>query len=181
MTRFPTCSCFLRHRGDHFDHRELEMGAEAQIVDPDGSGWLIRLRILLQRIRALFESRGGAGRSDTRYEAGRLLFFSFGPLYRASYGLHAMHSITVPFCQYLWPRAVLDDHIGPTVWAVSSMRRSTGGPSASFANSSPDFSHGRGRSSIAKCRASTGSSLSRNIRRVFAERRGRSRTSWSRS
>lgn len=42
---------------------------------------------------------------------GGILFFSFGPLYRSSYGLHAMHSITVPFCQFLWERPVLDAYI----------------------------------------------------------------------
>ena len=42
---------------------------------------------------------------------GGILFFSFGPLYRSSYGLHAMHSITVPFCQFLWGRPVLDAYI----------------------------------------------------------------------
>ncbi len=42
---------------------------------------------------------------------GGTLFFSFGPLYRSSYGLHAMHAITVPFCQFLWQRAVLEEHI----------------------------------------------------------------------
>lgn len=42
---------------------------------------------------------------------GGVLFFSFGPLYRSSYGLHAMHSITVPFCQFLWERPVLDAFI----------------------------------------------------------------------
>jgi SAM-dependent methyltransferase len=39
------------------------------------------------------------------------LYFRFGPLYRSSYGLHAMHAITVPFCQYLWDRSVLDDYV----------------------------------------------------------------------
>lgn len=38
------------------------------------------------------------------------LFFSFGPLYRSSYGLHAMHAITVPFCQFLWQRPVLENY-----------------------------------------------------------------------
>jgi SAM-dependent methyltransferase len=42
---------------------------------------------------------------------GGILFFSFGPLYRSSYGLHAMHSITVPFCQFLWGRPILDAYI----------------------------------------------------------------------
>jgi SAM-dependent methyltransferase len=42
---------------------------------------------------------------------GGTLYFRFGPLYRSSYGLHAMHAITVPFCQYLWDRPVLDDYI----------------------------------------------------------------------
>jgi SAM-dependent methyltransferase len=42
---------------------------------------------------------------------GGFVYFNFGPLYRSSYGLHAMHSINVPFCQFLWSRAVLDAYI----------------------------------------------------------------------
>jgi SAM-dependent methyltransferase len=40
-----------------------------------------------------------------------ILYFRFGPLYRSSYGLHAMHAITVPFLQYLWDRPVLEAHV----------------------------------------------------------------------
>ncbi|MBU6461128.1 MAG: class I SAM-dependent methyltransferase [Bradyrhizobium sp.] len=40
-----------------------------------------------------------------------IAYFSFGPLYRSSYGLHAMHSITVPFCHYLWSRDDMDAYI----------------------------------------------------------------------
>ena len=39
------------------------------------------------------------------------LYFLFGPLYRAAYGLHAFHAITVPFCHYLWERSVLEGHV----------------------------------------------------------------------
>ena len=39
------------------------------------------------------------------------LYFLFGPLYRAAYGLHAFHSITVPFCHYLWERSVLEGYV----------------------------------------------------------------------
>jgi SAM-dependent methyltransferase len=39
------------------------------------------------------------------------LYFLFGPLYRAAYGLHAFHAITVPFCHYLWERSVLERHV----------------------------------------------------------------------
>lgn len=39
------------------------------------------------------------------------LYFLFGPLYRAAFGLHAFHAITVPFCHYLWERSVLEGHV----------------------------------------------------------------------
>jgi SAM-dependent methyltransferase len=39
------------------------------------------------------------------------LYFLFGPLYRAAYGLHAFHAITVPFCHYRWERSVLAGHV----------------------------------------------------------------------
>jgi ubiquinone/menaquinone biosynthesis C-methylase UbiE len=39
------------------------------------------------------------------------LFFSFGPLYLSSYGLHAMHSVRIPFCQHLFRREDLDTYI----------------------------------------------------------------------
>ena len=39
------------------------------------------------------------------------LFFSFGPLYLSSYGLHAMHSVRIPFCQHLFRREDLDAYI----------------------------------------------------------------------
>ena len=39
------------------------------------------------------------------------LYFLFGPLYRAAYGLHAFHAITVPFCHYLWEHSVLEGHV----------------------------------------------------------------------
>lgn len=42
---------------------------------------------------------------------GGYLFFSFGPLYLSSYGLHAMHSVRIPFCQHLFRREDLDAYI----------------------------------------------------------------------
>jgi ubiquinone/menaquinone biosynthesis C-methylase UbiE len=43
--------------------------------------------------------------------SGGHLVFSFGPLYLSSYGLHAMHSVRVPFCQHLFLRQDLDTYI----------------------------------------------------------------------
>jgi ubiquinone/menaquinone biosynthesis C-methylase UbiE len=42
---------------------------------------------------------------------GGTLYFSFGPLYRSAYGLHAMHSITIPYCHHLFQRSDLDEYI----------------------------------------------------------------------
>lgn len=99
---------------DHFDHRAREMGAEAQIMDAT------RLTFPAGSFDCVFSYNAFEHFSNPEAvlaeairvtKPGGILFLSFGPLYRASYGLHAMHSITVPFCQYLWPRAVLDDYI----------------------------------------------------------------------
>jgi SAM-dependent methyltransferase len=99
---------------DHFDRRALELGAEAKSMDAT------RLTFSAGSFDCVFSYNAFEHFSDPEAvlaeairvtRPGGILFFSFGPLYRASYGLHAMHSITVPFCQYLWPRAVLDDYI----------------------------------------------------------------------
>ena len=42
---------------------------------------------------------------------GGVIYLLFGPLYWSSYGLHAMLSITVPFCQVLFDRAVLESYV----------------------------------------------------------------------
>jgi hypothetical protein len=42
---------------------------------------------------------------------GGAVYLLFGPLYRSSYGLHAMLSITVPFCQMLFERASLESYV----------------------------------------------------------------------
>ena len=59
---------------DHFDHRALELGAEAQIMDatrlafPAGSFDCV---FSYNAFEHFSESRGGIGRSDTHHEAGR--------------------------------------------------------------------------------------------------------------
>jgi len=37
------------------------------------------------------------------------IFLEFGPLYYAPYGEHAYRSITVPYCQFLWPKKLLNE------------------------------------------------------------------------
>ena len=98
----------------HIDPRVREAGAKAEIADAgalpfeDGS------------FDVVFSYNAFEHFSDpdaVLSEALRVLrpngvaYFNFGPLYRSSYGLHAMHSITVPFCQFLWERPVLDAYI----------------------------------------------------------------------
>jgi len=38
------------------------------------------------------------------------LFLSFGPLYWSPFGQHAYRTITVPYCQHLFPRSVLNEY-----------------------------------------------------------------------
>lgn len=40
---------------------------------------------------------------------GGTLFLEFGPLYRSAFGEHAYRSITVPYCQFLFEKATLND------------------------------------------------------------------------
>lgn len=39
---------------------------------------------------------------------GGYIYLSFGPLYMSPYGLHAYRNVTVPYCQHLWTREVLE-------------------------------------------------------------------------
>ncbi len=40
---------------------------------------------------------------------GGYIYLEFGPLYDAPYGEHAYHSITVPYCQFLWSKSQLTE------------------------------------------------------------------------
>jgi len=40
------------------------------------------------------------------------VYFDFAPLYFSPYGEHAYRSITVPYCQLLWPKQLLNDFCG---------------------------------------------------------------------
>jgi ubiquinone/menaquinone biosynthesis C-methylase UbiE len=40
---------------------------------------------------------------------GGYIYFDFGPLYYSPFGEHAYASITVPYCQFLFPRDMLND------------------------------------------------------------------------
>jgi SAM-dependent methyltransferase len=42
---------------------------------------------------------------------GGIIYLLFGPLYWSSYGLHAMLSVTVPFCQVLFDRPALESYV----------------------------------------------------------------------
>lgn len=42
---------------------------------------------------------------------GGAVYLLFGPLYWSSYGLHAMRSITVPFCHLLFERPALESYV----------------------------------------------------------------------
>jgi len=42
---------------------------------------------------------------------GGVLYFRFGPLYRSAFGLHAMHCVTVPFCQHLFERSAIEEYV----------------------------------------------------------------------
>jgi SAM-dependent methyltransferase len=42
---------------------------------------------------------------------GGVIYLLFGPLYWSPYGLHAMPSITVPFCHVLFDRSTLEDYV----------------------------------------------------------------------
>ena len=42
---------------------------------------------------------------------GGVVYLLFGPLYWSSYGLHAMRSITVPFCHLLFERPALESYV----------------------------------------------------------------------
>jgi len=44
---------------------------------------------------------------------GGLAFLSFGPLYCAAFGLHAYYDLSVPYCQFLWEPAVIDEFMAP--------------------------------------------------------------------
>jgi ubiquinone/menaquinone biosynthesis C-methylase UbiE len=98
----------------HVDRRAVAMGASPQIADAG------RLQYDNNSFDLVFSYNSFEHFSDPEAvlreavrvtRPGGLLFFSFGPLYRSSYGLHAMHSITVPFCQYLWTRATMNDYV----------------------------------------------------------------------
>lgn len=65
---------------------------------------------------------------------GGYLFLDFGPLYYSAYGEHAYRSITVPYCQFLWPQKVLQefcqDHGLESIdfnhvnrWSIEAFRR----------------------------------------------------------
>ena len=41
---------------------------------------------------------------------GGLIYLNFGPLFMSAYGEHAYRSITVPYCQHLFPLSVLNDY-----------------------------------------------------------------------
>jgi ubiquinone/menaquinone biosynthesis C-methylase UbiE len=41
--------------------------------------------------------------------SGGYIYLEFGPLYYSPYGEHAYRSITVPYCQFLWPKKLLND------------------------------------------------------------------------
>jgi len=40
---------------------------------------------------------------------GGYIYLKFGPLYYSPYGEHAYRSITVPYCQFLWPKKLLNE------------------------------------------------------------------------
>ena len=42
---------------------------------------------------------------------GGYIYLFFGPLYMSPMGLHAYRSITVPYCQFLFPREILEDFV----------------------------------------------------------------------
>jgi SAM-dependent methyltransferase len=42
---------------------------------------------------------------------GGYIYLVFGPLYMAPKGLHAYRSITVPYCQFLFPRDILEGYV----------------------------------------------------------------------
>ena len=44
-------------------------------------------------------------------KAGGAIYLNFGPLYWSSYGLHALRSITVPFCHLLFERPALESYV----------------------------------------------------------------------
>ena len=44
-------------------------------------------------------------------KVGGLIYLIFGPLFMSPFGLHAAESITVPYCQFLFPRDVLDRYV----------------------------------------------------------------------
>lgn len=44
-------------------------------------------------------------------KSGGYIYLFFGPLYNSAYGLHGYRSITVPYCQHLFDRDVLDKYI----------------------------------------------------------------------
>ena len=42
---------------------------------------------------------------------GGYIYLFFGPLYMSPFGLHAFESITVPYCQFLFPKDLLEDFV----------------------------------------------------------------------
>jgi SAM-dependent methyltransferase len=42
---------------------------------------------------------------------GGVIFLQFGSLYMSPFGLHAYRSITIPYCQFLFPRSLMDEFV----------------------------------------------------------------------
>jgi SAM-dependent methyltransferase len=59
--------------------------------------FLVPAMVLKEAVRVL---RPGGG-----------IYLEFGPLYFSPYGLHAYQSITVPYCQFLFPTPMLTDFV----------------------------------------------------------------------
>src|SRR5262249_16616709 len=47
-----------------------------------------------------------------------LIYLSFGPLYCAAFGLHAYKELGVPYCQFLWEPAVIDEFMAARTAAI---------------------------------------------------------------
>jgi SAM-dependent methyltransferase len=98
----------------HIDPRVARSGADAAIADagdlPFAAG-TYDLVFSYNAFEHFADPEAVLAEALRVTKPGGIVYFNFGPLYASSFGLHAMHAITVPFCQFLWPQQVLDEYV----------------------------------------------------------------------
>lgn len=72
---------------------------------------------------------------------GGYIYLEFGPLYYSPYGEHAWCSISVPYCQFLWPKILLNDYCEQKKMNLIDFNHVNGWPLESYRKLWSKYSH----------------------------------------